>query len=110
MQTKQPAKELLNTQLNADQESIDNKSSSKQLIEREPVEGTPFWLITTAEGSWIAMGGYRMTEVGSRDEVLEQVGYINWTMVVRIAAIIAQDTLLRHTAQSQEPEGQRTNA
>lgn len=107
----QPAKELLNTQLNADQESIDNKdSSNKKLIERERVENTPFWLITTEQGSWIAMGGYRITEVKGREEVLEEVGYISWDMIVRIAAIVAQDTLQRHIAGEPGEEDKKGSA
>lgn len=75
-------KDILNTQSNADQTHKEN--SSKPLIERIPIDNTPFTLIGDQEkGYFIAMGNYKIT-----DQILKNEEEANLMLKDKIYEII----------------------
>lgn len=72
-----------------DADSTDNSQSS--LINQEPIENTPFTLITTDEGSFCAMGLYRITEIyPSKDEAISKATSLTWNNLITVMMIIAE--------------------
>lgn len=80
-------RELLNTQLNAD-ETL-NKDSG-ELIHREKIENTPFYLVGTEEkGYFLTMGKYKLTEnQPTKQQALNDLTNERWNIVMRMSAII----------------------
>lgn len=80
-------RELLNTQLNA--EETHNKNSS-ELIFREAIEHTPFYLVGTEEnGYFITMGRFKLTEnQPTKEKAINQLTIEQWNIVMRMSAII----------------------
>lgn len=71
-------KELLNTQMNA--EEVDSSDSSK-LVEIENIHGTPFKMVTTEEGSFAAYGNNRITEYMDKVELLQKIDEKDWNLL-----------------------------
>lgn len=72
-----------------DADLTDNSPSN--LINQEPVENTPFTLITTEEGSFCAMGLYRITEVYNRkDHAILAATSLTWNNIVTVMMIISE--------------------
>lgn len=56
-------KELLNTQTNAPNTPKEPSSEIEQLIEREQISGSPFWIIGDQEkGYFLTFGKWQLTE------------------------------------------------
>jgi hypothetical protein len=90
-----------------DADLMDNSRSS--LINQEPVENTPFTLITTDEGSFCAMGLYRITEIyPSKDEAISKATSLTWNNLVTVMMIIAEKMKSTSIAQIQN-ENQTLN-
>jgi hypothetical protein len=72
-----------------DANSTDNSQSS--LMSQEPIPNTPFTLITTEEGSFCAMGLYRITEVyPSKDDAILAATSLTWNNIVTVMMIISE--------------------
>lgn len=83
-----------------DANSMDNSQSS--LINQEPIENTPFTLITTDEGSFCAMGLYRITEIyPTKNEAISKATSITWNNLVTVMMIIAEKMKSTSIAQIQ---------
>lgn len=54
---------------------------------REEIENTPFHLVTTTEGCFIAMGNNRISDITSKEECEKQVQEKNWKLVLIAAAV-----------------------
>lgn len=83
-------RELLQSQTNVE-ESQDNQNYP--LIKREKVEGTPFHLVNANEEGWfIALGKYRMTEVGyyTKSELEVMVMNKDWTLILDTIAVLTE--------------------
>lgn len=78
--------ELLNTQTSVEQQ--DSKLSS-ELIEREKFDDNPFELVTTEEGTFIALGAYRLTDYMQKDEAIEMVKNRHWDLIIRLNLALA---------------------
>lgn len=78
---KQTNTELLNTQTSVEQQ--DSKQSS-QLIERETLDGTPFEIVTTEEGTFVALGSYRLTEFMSKEDAKEKIQKKHWDLIISV--------------------------
>lgn len=73
--------ELLNTQTSAEQQ---DSNQSSQLIERETLDGTPFEIVTTEEGTFIALGSYRLTEFMSKEDAKEKIQKKHWDLIISV--------------------------
>lgn len=72
--------------------SAEKKSGNKELFSTELVEGTPFTLITdnVKNKCWLAYGNYRITETGTREEVLGDLENNMWHIITRTQAAIVE--------------------
>lgn len=77
--------EQSNTESNAQE-----NGNNSQLITRNEIKGTPFDIITTEEGSFLAIGHYRLSEIIiDIKELLRRVEEKDWhTMINLITATI----------------------
>lgn len=67
----------------------DKQASSNELIKREDIENSPFEVITTSDGSFGAMGQYRITEVmETKEAVKEDLKEMSWNRVIQVMTII----------------------
>lgn len=78
--------ELLNTQTSVEQ--ADNKTYS-QLIEREKFHDNPFELVTTEEGSFVALGAYRLTEFMPKEEAKTKILEKHWDLIISLNLALA---------------------
>lgn len=76
---------LENSQTTANQ--ANSTDYSNELINREPIEGTPFQLIKLENGFFLTMGNYRITEIyNTKEETLELINTqkLNWYTLLTI--------------------------
>lgn len=79
--------ELLNTQRNA--ESNHNKNST--LVERNKIEGTPFYLLKNNNEYFITYGKYRITEpTTTEEETLKKLESEKWLITMHMIIIIIE--------------------
>lgn len=80
--------------MNADEANKEN-SSNENLIEREQLEGTPFWLIRQEEKWAIVMGKYKMNdkELRSREEAIKYMEDNKYNISLRMTMIIVNDII-----------------
>lgn len=71
-----------------DRQNSDSKSS--ELIERFELENSPFTIITTEEGSFGAMGKYRITEPGLKEDIEKELNEITWNRIVQVMLILLE--------------------
>lgn len=79
-----PNKNLLNQQ---NQNTNNLKSgTSDQLIERELIEGTPFWIIKQNETHTLVMGNYKINhkEIHSKEEALQFLKDEMWNLMCTV--------------------------
>jgi len=60
----------------------------KELIKREEVEGTPFTIVTTENGSFGILGEFRITEVKPIEVLREDLKYVDWNRIVQVVMIL----------------------
>lgn len=99
MQIKQPNAELLNTQLNAEEqkESKENSSENKKMIERIPLEGTPFTMLRVEKECFGALGKYRITDMyNTIPEVEEKLIKKDWDTIMIVATIVALEEVYKN--------------
>lgn len=93
MSTKQ--RELLQSQLNADQANKESFSDEKRehLIRKEQIENTPFWVVGNENtGYCLVFGKYKMTEyVPTRAEAYELLETQKWDILCKIVIGIIND-------------------
>ena len=82
---KQENTELLNIQTSA--EKADSKNYS-ELISREKFLD-PFELVTTEEGTFVALGSYRLTEFMSKEEAQEKILTKSWDLIISLNLALA---------------------
>jgi len=61
---------------------------SEELIKREEVEGTPFIIVTTENGSFGVLGEFRITEVKEIEVLREELRYVDWNKIVQVVMIL----------------------
>ena len=84
--TKTKHGELLSTQNNV--EEIPNNGSSRR-TGVEHVEGTPFKLVTVEEGSFLAIGTYRLHEPReTKEEALKYMDENKWDLILHMILIL----------------------
>lgn len=87
--TKRPAQELLNTQLNA---GDNHKQDSGKLIERIPIEKTPFWIVGNKEDGYrLIMGKYAITN--KFPSIIDAEEYLNenqWEIILTMVIVVTK--------------------
>jgi len=69
-----------------------SSSNSNQLVERIPIEDTPFTAIKCDNQWFLTMGKYRLTEpMPSLDEVTQDAQRADWTRVMQIIQIMIDE-------------------
>lgn len=65
-------------------ESVDNNPSGEQLLEREQITNSPFWIIgNKVDGYYLVLGHYRLTDVyNTKQEVIEYVNNRPWDIIL----------------------------
>lgn len=83
--------EQLATQLNA--EDNHNSNSNSELVDREQLDGTPFWIIGNEDDGYkLIMGKYQLTGTyRSKDEIIEQLENDMWKMILNMILIVMTD-------------------
>lgn len=79
-------------QSNTHTNARENQSNS-QLISKTEIEGTPFEIISTEEGHFLAIGRYRLTETTlNKNNIIEQLENKTWDIIINLinATIHAQ--------------------
>ena len=71
----------MNTQTSAE---VQDSNQSSQLIERETLDGTPFEIVTTEEGTFVALGSYRLTEFMSKEDAKEKIQKKHWDLIISV--------------------------
>jgi hypothetical protein len=69
-----------------------DKEESSMMIERNPIEGSPFTVITLEENTHFGvMGEYRVTEEkNSRGEVEDELRCITWNRIIQVMMILEE--------------------
>lgn len=82
---------LLNTQLNAEESPTKQKSS--ELVEREQIVDTPFWIIGNKEtGYFLTMGKYRLTEpMKTKTAVRTYLRANTWNVTLQMCLLVYND-------------------
>lgn len=70
-------------------EQIELKQNT-EIIKRNVIHDTPFTIITTDEGSFIAMGRYRVSDLMSEDQCLERILAKDWNLLISAIGIITE--------------------
>lgn len=80
--------ELLNAQLGSD--GTHKESSNSELITRERITGTPFWVIGQENKEWfIVMKNYKITEgKATREEALKELENNKWNIIAAVCEIV----------------------
>ena len=66
----------------------------EELIKRTEVVNTPFTIIETPEGKFLAMGKYRLTEpMENMVELLAEANEFNWNRMVQVTMILIQQVM-----------------
>lgn len=76
--TTEKAGDTLNTQNNAEE----TRKQNSTLIDRKPIDGTPFWMISSEKGHFLVMGENIMTPAFKTEQELDE--YIinhHWDLV-----------------------------
>ena len=63
-------------------------SSKEELVKREDIKDTPFTIVTIEEESFGAMGGFRLTEKGTKEEIKKELEEITWNRIVQVMMIL----------------------
>lgn len=66
------------------EESVDNNHSGEQLLEREQIPNSPFWIIgNRIDGYYLVLGHYRLTDVyNTKQEVVDFVNNRPWDIIL----------------------------
>ena len=81
--------ELLSTQTNV--EESQNREVSSELLEREAVNGTPFWIVGNQdEGYFLAFNKYKLTHKKSKKAVLDELNFEMWNIVSKLVILLME--------------------
>lgn len=93
--TPTPQGDILRTQLGVDEP---HNSTYSKLLEREPMEDTPFWIIgSEKEGYFATLGKYQLTEkFPTKDGVQNHIDTKVWDIVMKVVGIVASELITEH--------------
>lgn len=75
-------------------QGIDDPREEEGTIIREDVEDSPFTLISIDGGKEFfgTMGKYRITDPGSKEELLKDLKEFNWNRIVQVMLLLLEST------------------
>ncbi len=74
-----------------------NQDYSKQLVVNEPIPDTPFKAVKFGDLWYLTLGKYRLTNGGTRDEVIEAAYDTSWERIMQIIQILIDENRELHT-------------
>lgn len=92
-----PQQELLHSQSNV--ENNHNSESGTELIHREEIPNTPFWIVGNEElGYFLAMGRHKLMHenVQTTKEVMQYYTNNQWQITMQLAIIVFTDLYNMH--------------
>lgn len=103
--------DLSHGQSNANGSNGDNNNSNlEELVDREKINGTPFYIERTSEkeGYYIRMGRHRLTAewIETKEEALEYINYNMYDLLMKMVLAIMRD---RDEIEKLEKEMEREN-
>lgn len=77
-------------------EADKSNSSNEELIERQQLEGTPFWIIKMENEYNLIFGKYKITQTPFKDKktLTQWLNKNQWNIITQLAMIIANDILI----------------
>lgn len=83
-QTEQTPTESKQSTQSTNAEENQDKQTSGELMERQQIEGTPFWIMgNKTDGYYMVMGHYRITNVmNTMEEVTEYLNTNKWDVIL----------------------------
>lgn len=95
--------DIQNTQRTAENS---HNSTSSQIVERQQIENTPFWLERAGEKWFLIMGQYRLTEGhNSISEVLLHMENNHWYITMNMIAIVVERYEQEKVLSKEIPQG-----
>lgn len=68
-----------------------DKSKNEALFNRKEIKNTPFEVISTKEGHFIALGQYRLSELYEKqDEAVKEANKITWNRLFQVIGIVME--------------------
>lgn len=94
-------KKVLSEQLEISAEKQGNTDYSHKIIEREHVDNTPFIIITTESGAFIALGENRISDLEEdKQKLIDSINKIDWKILINtILVIIEKQEQIKNTKQ-----------
>lgn len=91
--------------------NIQPDTPNEPLIEREQLEGTPFWMIKIQDQYNLIMGKYKLTDVPLKDkeEIFSYLQTNMYNIITRIVAIIANNMITDYMKDEKETKPQTKN-
>lgn len=84
--------DILNTQLNAEEQKEHKEHYSEEMIERIPIENTPFIAVRVENKCFGTFGKYKITEDKKTiPEVEEQLQTINYNTITNLIILILEE-------------------
>lgn len=60
-------------------------------MKRTEIEDSPFVVVTSEEGSFVAMGKYRLSEIFEHEETaINEANQITWNRIIQVMMILKQ--------------------
>jgi len=83
-----------NTQQSVEEQTKQNSNS--ELLQRKPIEGTPFEAVNTGEGWFLTLGKYKLTD--KKEDIVElleetKVKETNWEFLITTMSVIIESIL-----------------
>lgn len=73
------------------EENQNNSKSSGKIIENTKVPGTPFTLVDVEDqGTFIAIGNNRVTEMMTREEAEDQIINRDWQLIISLISVVTE--------------------
>ena len=81
--------------MNAEESYLPNKDLNSEILEREAISGTPFWIIGNhIDGYFLAFGKYRLGDVkNTKEEILKYLNEEMWTILGFYTGILIELTI-----------------
>jgi len=70
------------------------RKEATELVQKQPIEGTPFVLVRKEDKFFLVMGKYRVSPVLESEQDAKDYVFTNtWNLIATVAGIVAEETL-----------------